>query len=148
MRIGDREELIAGGIFVACGLWFLLGSLSLEAGSISMPGPGWLPRVIASALAVLGLVMVLRSFAMPVRQLGPFGAYPLFIMLLSMAVFALAIDRLGMLLTSASSVLLVTLALPSMPLWQRLTLVAGCSIFTALVFSALIGIPVPVLPKW
>ncbi len=147
MRIGDREEFIAGGIFVACGIWFLLGSLSLEAGSISVPGPGWLPRVIAGALAVIGLVIMLRSFAMPSRKIGPFGAYPLFILLLSMAVFALAIDRFGMLLTSAASVLLVTLALPSMPLWQRLILVAGCSVFTTLVFSLLIGIPVPVLPQ-
>lgn len=148
MQIGDREEFIAGGIFVACGLWFLLGGLSLEAGSISAPGPGWLPRVTASALALLGLVMALRAISMPVRKVGPFGAYPLFITLLSLAVFALAIDRLGMLVTSAASVLLVTLAQPSMPLWQRLVLVAGCSVFTSVVFSLVIGIPVSVLPQW
>jgi putative tricarboxylic transport membrane protein len=56
-----RADHISGGAFVAFGLGIIALSGDLPMGSLSFPGSGFLPKILAVLLAVFGLVLVLRA---------------------------------------------------------------------------------------
>ncbi len=56
-----RADHIAGGAFVLLGAFVLAISGDLPFGQLSMPGSGFLPRIVAIALIVLGLALMLRA---------------------------------------------------------------------------------------
>jgi hypothetical protein len=56
-----RIDHIAGGVFVALGVLVLALSGDLPFGSLSFPGAGMMPKLIAALLIVLGLVLVVRA---------------------------------------------------------------------------------------
>jgi Tripartite tricarboxylate transporter TctB family len=56
-----RTDHVAGGAFVAFGALVLALSGDLPVGSLSMPGAGMLPKLVAILLIVFGLVIVLRG---------------------------------------------------------------------------------------
>jgi hypothetical protein len=56
-----RTDHVAGGVFVAFGALVLALSGDLPVGSLSMPGAGMLPKLVAILLIVFGLVIVLRG---------------------------------------------------------------------------------------
>jgi putative tricarboxylic transport membrane protein len=56
-----RIDHIAGGVFVALGVLVLALSGDLPFGSMSFPGAGMMPKLIAGLLVLLGLVLVVRA---------------------------------------------------------------------------------------
>ena len=56
-----RTDHVAGGAFIAFGAVVLALSGDLPVGSLSMPGAGMLPKLVAILLIVFGLVIVLRG---------------------------------------------------------------------------------------
>jgi Tripartite tricarboxylate transporter TctB family len=56
-----RTDHVAGGAFIAFGALVLALSGDLQVGSLSMPGAGMLPKLVAILLIVFGLVIVLRA---------------------------------------------------------------------------------------
>src|SRR5262249_21959469 len=56
-----RTDHVAGGAFVAFGAIVLALSGELPVGSLSMPGAGMLPKLVAILLIVFGVVIVLRG---------------------------------------------------------------------------------------
>jgi Tripartite tricarboxylate transporter TctB family len=66
-----RTDHIAGGAFMAFGAIVLALSGDLPVGSLSMPGAGMLPKLVAILLIVFGLVIVLRG-----RESAPLASLP------------------------------------------------------------------------
>ena len=56
-----RTDHVAGAAFIAFGALVLALSGDLPVGSLSMPGAGMLPKLVAILLIVFGLVIVLRG---------------------------------------------------------------------------------------
>ena len=63
-----RADHIAGGAFVGFGLLVFALSGDLPTGQLSMPGSGFLPKLIASMLIILGAALFLRA-----KESGPFS---------------------------------------------------------------------------
>jgi hypothetical protein len=51
------RDLLAGAVFVALGLAFLVGALGLERGTAFRMGPGYFPLVLAGLLVLIGVTM-------------------------------------------------------------------------------------------
>jgi hypothetical protein len=66
-----RTDHVAGGAFIAFGAIVLALSGDLPVGSLSMPGAGMLPKLVAILLIVFGLVIVLRG-----RESAPLASLP------------------------------------------------------------------------
>jgi hypothetical protein len=64
-----RADHVAGAIFVGVGLLIFALSGDLPAGRLSMPGSGFLPKIIAALLILFGAALVLRA-----RESEPFNA--------------------------------------------------------------------------
>jgi putative tricarboxylic transport membrane protein len=56
-----RTDHIAGGVFVAFGLVVFALSGNLPVGTLSFPGAGMMPKLVAGLLVVFGLLIVLRA---------------------------------------------------------------------------------------
>ena len=56
-----RTDHVAGGVLAAFGLLVLALSGDLPVGSLSFPGAGMMPKLLAILLIALGLVLVLRA---------------------------------------------------------------------------------------
>ena len=56
-----RADHVAGGAFVAFGALIIALSGDLPTGQLSMPGSGFLPKLIAVLMIVLGAALVLRA---------------------------------------------------------------------------------------
>ena len=56
-----RADHVAGAAFVAFGIVVFALSGELPLGRLSMPGAGFLPKLVAGLLILLGLVLFLRG---------------------------------------------------------------------------------------
>src|SRR5216684_3254381 len=56
-----HTDHIAGGAFVAFGLVVLASSGDLPVGTLSFPGAGMMPKLVAGLLVAFGLLIVLRA---------------------------------------------------------------------------------------
>src|SRR5437763_13671245 len=64
-----RTDHIAGGVFVAFGLLILALSTDLPVGSLSFPGAGMMPKLVAGLIVFFGLLLVARA-----RESAPFAS--------------------------------------------------------------------------
>ena len=62
---GLHSDRISGAVFVAIALLVAWENRAYPFGTLSAPGPGYLPLVLALALGAFGLVIVLRGHASP-----------------------------------------------------------------------------------
>ncbi len=56
-----RTDHVAGAFFVLFGLLVIALSGDLPTGNLSMPGSGFLPKIVAGLTVFFGLVLVLRA---------------------------------------------------------------------------------------
>jgi Tripartite tricarboxylate transporter TctB family len=60
-----RTDHVAGGVLAAFGFLVLALSGDLPVGSLSFPGAGMMPKLLASLLIAFGLMLVLRADSSP-----------------------------------------------------------------------------------
>jgi hypothetical protein len=56
-----RADHIAGGFFVGFGMLVIALSGDLPTGNLSLPGSGFMPKIVATLTIFFGLVLVLRA---------------------------------------------------------------------------------------
>jgi hypothetical protein len=56
-----RSDHIAGGVFVAFGLLVFALSGDLPVGTLSFPGAGMMPKLVAGLVILFGLLLILRA---------------------------------------------------------------------------------------
>jgi Tripartite tricarboxylate transporter TctB family len=56
-----RADHIAGAFFVGVGLFVIALSGDLPTGTLSMPGSGFMPKIVAVLMILFGLVLALRA---------------------------------------------------------------------------------------
>ncbi len=112
MHIRNHRDFWAGVMFLAIGIAFAAFAQQYALGTPARMGPGFFPIMLGVLLALLGMAILLRSFAGSDRQVrvGAVGWRPLVLILLSVLVFALALPRLGVVVSIALLVGLSALA--------------------------------------
>jgi hypothetical protein len=144
------RDVLAGAIFIALGLVFLVGALSLERGTAFRMGPGYFPLVLAGLLMLIGAAIALRALreeelaiimhAVPWRGLALILAAPV--------LFGLTVRGLGLLPAIALVALISSFAS------RRMTpvLAAGITVvltaFCVLVFNVGLGLPIRLIGPW
>ena len=95
-----RADHVAGGAFVVFGLAVIALSGDLPTGQLSMPGSGFLPKIVAAMTILFGLVLILRA-----GESGPFsdiswddGKHAVLVIIITAAAIALY-EHLGFVVT-------------------------------------------------
>jgi hypothetical protein len=144
----NRSDAAAGAIFVIIGAGFALGSRTLEIGSTFRMGPGYFPLLLSFLLMLVGLVIVVGSFA---GRGEPLTAVPwrgLLLVLPAPVLFGLTVRKLGLLPAIVLTVLLATFASRHATLPLAVVLCLGLTAFCLAVFSYGLGLPLPLFGRW
>jgi hypothetical protein len=146
---GNRKDLGAGLLFMALGLLFALGTLSLELGTAFRMGPGFFPLLLAALLILLGAGIVAVGLRAPAEAPGPRPAWQGMALLLAAPIaFGLTVRGLGLLPAIVLAALIAAFASRRMTPGLALVLTVGLTAFCVLVFSFGLGLPLRLFGPW
>ncbi|WP_240230646.1 tripartite tricarboxylate transporter TctB family protein [Devosia lacusdianchii] len=145
----STKDLVSGGIFVLAGAYFALEALNYEVGTAFRMGPGFMPLLLGTVLALLGLGVAASGWKKP--DTGEQFAPPWRGMALIVGViifFAATIRGLGfvpvVLISSFVAALSSRLNSPLFALLLAVTLTVMCT----LIFVVGLGLSVPWFGPW
>ncbi|WP_313135883.1 tripartite tricarboxylate transporter TctB family protein [Paracoccus jeotgali] len=141
----DRQDLAAGAILAAIGLAVAgYAALHYDIGTPRRMGPGFFPLGLGLALALLGGTVALLRGGQPM----PRPTLPELVAVLSaIVIFALGVERLGLVLTTFVSVLVASAAAPRGGILWRLLLGCGVCVIAVGVFHLALAMNLPLWPR-
>lgn len=113
MKIKSQRDFWSGLLFLLVGLAFAWGSTDYSFGTSARPGPGYFPFGLGVLLALLGALVLFKAVTIESPDGDPIGLIawrPLLIIVGAIALFGLALPRLGMVLTLPVLVIVSSLA--------------------------------------
>lgn len=149
MGARSERDLAAGLLFVVTGVGFAWASTAYDFGSSANPGPAYFPFGLGVLLALLGAVVLFRAMSVETEggeRIGAIGWRPLGLVVGSIALFSLALPRLGLPLTVVLTVLLVSRASRESRLREALPLALALALFCSLLFVGALKLNLPLGP--
>jgi hypothetical protein len=145
----STRDLVAGGIFVAAGAYFALESLNYKLGTAFRMGPGYIPLLLGSALALLGVAIAASGWQKPDGdKLPPVPWRGLALVVLTIAFFGATVRGLGLVPVVLISAFATALASRlNSPLFAALLAVA-VTVLCTLIFKIGLGLGVPTFGPW
>lgn len=141
-RTDVAAGLTLGAIGVAVAVW---SALNFDIGTPRRMGPGFFP--LGLGVMLTGLGGVIAASAAPAKADKLRLALPeLAAVLSAIVVFALGVERLGLIATTAATVLIASAAAPRRGVIWRLVLAAAVTAISALVFHILLRMTLPLWP--
>jgi Tripartite tricarboxylate transporter TctB family len=146
MRISAPKDFWSGLMFIAFAAVALLSARGYSLGSAGKMGPGYFPLLLGIVLALIGAILVARSFAIAGEPVGKIGIFPLSIVALAVCLFALSIEPLGVVIALVVVTVLSALASREFRLLDVSLLAAALAAFAVGVFVYGLRLPLPVWP--
>ena len=159
-----RKNVLAGLMFIgvaALGLWV---SRNYPIGTALRMGTGYVPRLLCWILLGLGVIILVQGlresdtndphpFPPPQAGEGKGGGalarlWPVVVVTASLASFALAIERLGLVVTIFLMVAIGSLAARGIKPWETLATALGLILLSWAIFIRGLGLTIPVWPDW
>lgn len=154
-----RIDVIGGAliVFLAGGIWF--GAIPLESGSLVRIGSGALPKAIAVILAVAGAAIFVKGLTQSDESAERFfvAVRPAAIVLGAIVLFGLFIrggdfglfstPQLGLMIVGPLTVFIAGCATPELDVKPLLVVSFGLTATLLLVFSDMLSVTIPVLPR-
>ena len=137
-----RTDHIAGGVFVALGLGVLALSGDLPIGTLSFPGAGMMPKLVAGLMIVFGLLLVGRAGeSAPLASLA-WGDLPHAARVVAITAVAIALYQpLGFVITMALLLFTLTFGAEGRPVFAAAAFSAGVVALTYLLFAVVLKTP-------
>ena len=147
MRKQNLNEVLAGSILILVALLGFYLAWPLSRGTEVGLGPGFVPYMFATTQTVLGGIMVVHGLAHPGEAPEPWHMRPLILVLLSVAFFAVTIQRMG-LVTAVFGLVVISCAAHRGTTWRETLAVAtGSVVVCALVFVKALGLSIALWPR-
>jgi putative tricarboxylic transport membrane protein len=144
-------DILAGAIFVAFGLAFAATSLTYELGTPLRMGPGYFPLVLGGILVVLGLLIVGKGLVGGADADARPGNVPwraLVLIVAALLFFGLTVRGLGVVPTTAVTVLLTALASYRTGILAAVAIAAGLTVLCVLIFLLALQLRLPMFGPW
>lgn len=143
----DRLEMAAGGLILAIGIAILVGALGFPLDVSGVPGPGFLPLIVAVGIIACGGTLVWRGVLSPpregVRWPPMSGWMRVGLMLAAMAVSFWLMEPLGFIVVTAAFMAVMVYFLGERS-WRIMTLVPVLSaVGLYVVFAVWLRVPLP-----
>lgn len=143
------SELVSGIIFIVMGVSICLYSYSnYHLGSIQMMGPGYMPVILSSILALLGVANVLVScFSNKTHDLSErkISIRKSALIVLSVISFALTITSLGLIVATVLLVFISSFADKRFNIKLTICLAVSLCTLSLIVFSYFLKMTMPIL---
>lgn len=113
MKIKSQRDFWSGLLFLLVGLAFAWGATEYNFGSSAKPGPGYFPFGLGILLAMLGGLVLFKAVTIESPdgdRIGAIAWRPLLIIVGAIALFGLALPRLGLVVTLPLLIFMSSLA--------------------------------------
>jgi Tripartite tricarboxylate transporter TctB family len=137
-----RTDHVAGSVFVALGIVVLALSGDLPVGTLSFPGAGMMPKLVAGLMIVFGLLLVGRAGeSAPLASLA-WGDLPHAARVVAITAVAIALYQpLGFVITMALLLFTLTFGAERRPMLAAAAFSAGVVALTYLLFAVVLKTP-------
>lgn len=144
-----NREVLAGVLFLAIGLFFMLNGLGLSFGTMRKIGPGAFPAMVAGLLILTGFGLCVKGLFSRLPAAAVFVApRPLLAVLGALVVFGVTVRGAGLLPAVTLCTLAAALAMRPLRLGVMALYGILAGIFCCAIFITALGMPMPVIGPW
>jgi len=144
MKNKDTRDLIGGIALIAIGVFAAVHARQYELGELQRMGPGYFPTALGILLAILGVLVTVPALFREGTSINVEWK-SLFWVMVSILIFAIFLNMLGMIFTSILAVIASSMA--SDIKWKARLILSGCiAVITYMIFSFGLGMVIPVWP--
>lgn len=142
------QDVLAGLVFLAVGVFGLIAGRGLEIGTADEMGTGYVPRLMAIVLIVLGALIAAVGAMKRDAPLGRIGWRPVIMVTLATLAFGLTLERLGAVVAVTATVAIASFAGERMSRRSLATTCAVLALAVVVIFIWGLGLPVRALPRF
>jgi hypothetical protein len=135
-------------MFIAFGLFFMIGARNYDLGSAARMGPAYFPTMLGGLMAVIGAVVFFQSLVVKGDKVAAMPYRLFFGITLSLLLFGYLLKPIGLVLALALLVVVSAFAGHEFKLKEVLLLSIVLIILSVLVFVKGLGLPFPLWPKF
>lgn len=159
MAIASQKDFFSGLMFATVGGSFAWGAQSYQVGGAARMGPGYFPLMLGIILAVLGVIIMFKSFTQGGPggdKIGSFAWRPLgFVLAANLAFGALLVGlpsigfpAMGFIVAIYALVIIASMAQPGFKLKPTLILATILAAGSYVAFVKLLSLQFPVWPSF
>jgi hypothetical protein len=146
MTIRAPKDFWSGLMFIAFAAVAMLAAGGYSLGSVGKMGPGYFPLMLGYVLALIGVILVARSFVIQGEGVSRLSVLPLMVVVLGVCLFAFSIETLGLVIAVATVTFISALASKEFRPIETGLLAAALAAFAAGIFVYGLRLPLPVWP--
>jgi len=146
IRIRNPQSLLFGLFLVGIGILGIASGWDLPMGDTVQMGPGYMPKALSGILTGFGVVIGVSGMKTEGRPVGRWAWGPAAVVTGAVVLFGVAIEHLGLALTSAMVVLVATIAAPDRRWRQAVPFAVALALVCVVVFRIALGLPLRVWP--
>lgn len=148
VKIKNPKDFWAGLMFVAFGLFFVIGARNYRLGSAARMGPGYFPTMLGGLMALIGGIVFFRSLLAKGGKVSSIPFRVLFFITLSLLVFGYLLKPIGLVLALALLIVVSAWAGHEFKIKEVLLLSAVLIVLSVVVFVKGLGLPFPLWPQF
>ena len=147
MFVRAPKDFWSGLMFLAFAAVTLVAANGYSMGRGGRMGPGHFPTVLGAVLAVLGLILLIRSFAIDGEAMERIQLRPLIVLTICVILFGLMIQPLGLVIALTVTTFVAALAGRDIRLKEAALLSVGLTLLAVLIFVLALRLPLPIWPS-
>jgi hypothetical protein len=149
VKIKSPKDFWAGLMFIGVGLFFLVwATTNYQMGTAVRMGPAYFPVLLGGLMAVLGLIVLLGSFAIAGPKVPAFHFRPLILISVGCVVYGYLMKPLGLILATAALVFITAYGGHEFKWKEVAILYVALIVFSILVFVKGLTLPFPICPAF
>jgi hypothetical protein len=148
MTIRAPKDFWTGIMFLAFAAVALLAAHGYALGTAGRMGPGYFPMLLGGVLGLLGIILVVRSFAIDGEPVTRLHLLPLVVIAIAVCLFGLLIERLGLVISLVAVTIVSALASRESRPVEYTALALVLAAFSVGVFVYALRLPLPVWPAF
>ncbi|AXC50648.1 tripartite tricarboxylate transporter TctB family protein [Paracoccus suum] len=142
------SDAITGILFCLISIGFMIGGRNLPLGTASRMGAGWFPMAVAGCMLLVGVIILVRASLETLPAPTAFVWRPIVLIAAALVVFALTLERLGLVFAVPLSVMVSAYAHPPVAVRRMLVYALLLGIACSIVFVKWLGLQVPIVGAW
>ncbi|CDZ60347.1 tripartite tricarboxylate transporter TctB family protein [Neorhizobium galegae] len=144
MVIKSPQDFGAGILFILFGAVGLYVGSDLSFGSARNMGPGYFPMIICGLIALIGLIVAVKSLAIEGPAIERIQFRPIVFILLAIAAFGILIAEIGAVISSILLIMFAAYARRDVKPVETVIFAVTTAAFVVIIFVYALGQPMPV----
>lgn len=143
----DLQDVLFGGFLILVAAGAILATRNLNVGTASSMGPGYMPLAVSLIIMGFGIFLIGRGLLSGKAEgVEPIQLRPILAIMVSVAIFAVLAERLGLVVASLGTVIVAGFGGREHRLVEAIIFAAVLTACSVLLFVRVLSLPIPVWP--